>query len=374
MSFLTILLSPINLFFAILIAGFTIGRIRIHKATLGISGILFVSIFIGAMISIFVPDTHGQHISDIQSAMKTFSTLGSSLFVSVIGLQTGFSLKGNSKSSIASFAVGASMSLSGVIVMLLISTLDSTTNLSTLLGILCGALTSTPGLSSVCELLGDDADNAVIGYSHAYFCGVLLAVIFSQILTRNNEKNDSKTIASNRNSNKLYLELVLIINAALLGSIFDKMCSDILNMAIGNTAFTLLFGLIIGYVVQKTEKDEKTSSQVLNSFKNLGLAMFFAGTGFTTGLQSLNFEARAVIYGIVITLSAILFGLIICKLILHNYSLDTGFVVAGGMTSSPAYGAIGSKANENSINHFSFAYFGALIALIIAMQIVGRQL
>ena len=374
MSFLTILLSPINLFFLILIAGFAIGRIRICKMSLGISGILFVAIFIGAMISIFVPDTYGQHISAIQNALKTFSTLGSSLFVSVIGLQTGFSLKSNSKSSIVSFTVGASMSLSGVIVMLLISTLDSTTNLSTLLGILCGALTSTPGLSSVCELLGYDADNCVIGYSHAYFCGVLLAVIFSQVFTRNNEKNDNKTIPSNGNGSKIYPELVLIINTALLGSIFDKICSDILNMAIGSTAFTLLFGLIIGYIVQKTEKDEKTSSQVMNSFKNLGLAMFFAGTGLTTGLQSLNFEAKAVIYGIIITLSSILFGLIICKLIFRNHSLDVGFAVAGGMTSSPAYGAISSKANENSINHFSFAYFGALIALIIAMQIIVRQL
>lgn len=34
------------------------------------------------------------------------------------------------------------------------------------------------------------------------------------------------------------------------------------------------------------------------------------------------------------------------------------------------YGAISSNADVSSINHFSFAYFGALFSLVTAIQII----
>jgi predicted RNA-binding protein with PIN domain len=80
----------------------------------------------------------------------------------VIGLQTGFSIKNHSKNSVLAFVIGSFMSLSGVAVMLLLSLIDKSINYTFLLGILCGALTSTPGLSNVCERMGNGSENAVM--------------------------------------------------------------------------------------------------------------------------------------------------------------------------------------------------------------------
>ena len=138
MSMANVFLSPINLLLFILLLGLALGQIRIHKITLGIAGVLFAAILFGSFVKLSVFDIPIETLSNIQATMKTFSTLGSSLFVSVIGLQTGLSLKNNSKGSITAFIVGVLMSLSGVVVMLLISLLDHTTSYSTLLRILSG--------------------------------------------------------------------------------------------------------------------------------------------------------------------------------------------------------------------------------------------
>ena len=87
-------------------------------------------------------------------------------------------------------------------------------------------------------------------------------------------------------------------------------------------------------------------------------------------MQSIDFEVKAIIYGVTITLITIIFGFFISKIMFSDAFSDIGFIVAGGMTSSPAYGAISNRAAVISSNLFSFAYFGALISLIIALQII----
>ena len=370
MSIANIILSPFNLLFLILLVGFAIGRIRIRKITLGIAGVLFAAILVGALIKIFLPNEHTTVLATTETTMKTFKTLGSSLFVSVIGLQAGFSLKNNSKGSVMAMIAGALMSLTGVTVMLLISVLDRSISDSTLLGVLCGALTSTPGLSGVCELLGNDANAAVIGYGCSYFGGVLLAVILSQVFVRDREKAVTLSQEGNKNSSKTYSELILICVSALLGNLFGEIFKSCFGITIGSTAFTLLFSLLIGLIVKNSNTKAIPSSASLSIFKILGLALFFVGTGFATGIQSVSFDIKTVLYGILITLTSITCGILASKSLFSRFTLDTGFVIAGGMTSSPAYGAIADYAREESSSHFSFAYFGGLIALVIAIQIM----
>ena len=106
MSCLTILLSPINLLFFMIVAGLAIGRIRIKSISVGIAGILFAAIFIGFLMNKLIPNESREIIANAQSALKTFSKLGTALFVSVIGLQTGFSIKNHSKESVFAFSIG----------------------------------------------------------------------------------------------------------------------------------------------------------------------------------------------------------------------------------------------------------------------------
>jgi putative transport protein len=369
MSFLTILLSPINLLFLIIIIGFVVGKLHIHNVSFGIAGVLFVAIAIGLLIKQPMIKATNEIINNLQSTMKIYSQLGSSLFVSVIGLQTGLSLKRNSKSSIMAFVIGVLMSLSGIIVVLFISLFDHMIGYTTLLGILCGSLTSTPGLSSVCELIENDTSAVIISYSCSYFGGVLITVTLTQALMRNRES--TKISKSNNNpTSKIWPEMILISFTALIGITFGELTSRFLRISFGSTAFTLLFGLCIGYVVQKVRGSTLLSSMILNTFKSLGLSLFFVGTGFNAGIQVIQFDIKTVVYGALISLTAILFGIALCKLCFRSYPLDIGFVIAGGMTSSPAYGAIDTHAKEDSLNYFSFAYLGGLVALIFALQII----
>lgn len=372
MSFLNVLFSPFTLLFGLILVGFIVGKLRIYRISLGIAGVLFVSILAGILINNLFSETHEKIIADLQAEMKTFSTLGSSLFVSVIGLQTGFSIKNNSKKSLICFLIGFLMSLSGVLTMLLISTLDQTISYPSLLGILCGALTSTPGLSSVCDLIGNSNSEAIWGYGCSYIFGVILVVLCVNLFTPktyNQPQSKPKTITQ---TSQIYPEIVLICITAMLGYILGNLNIPILNISIGSTACDLIIGLLIGYILKKFFVTTQISHQVFDSFRNLGLSLFFVGNGLTTGMKALKLDTRIVTYGMFITLSAILIGWLLCKLLLSKQRLHTGFVIAGGMTSSPAYGAISSQATELSVNCFSFAYFGSLLSLIAAIQVICR--
>ena len=178
MSFLAEFLSPFNLLFFIIIAGFAIGEIRIRRISLGIAGILFVAILAGFLIN--RPEEYVEILIGTQSTMKIFSKLGTSLFVSVIGLQTGSSVKNDSKESLMAFMIGSVMSISGVMFIQLLSALDKAISYPTLLGVLCGALTSTPGLSSVCELIGGGLELWVFLSARGHLRRIFRAVVFPQ--------------------------------------------------------------------------------------------------------------------------------------------------------------------------------------------------
>ena len=150
------------------------------------------------------------------------------------------------------------------------------------------------------------------------------------------------------------------------------MFASFFKIHLGTTASTLIVGLIIGLIINKTSLSKKFSAQCLNIFKNFGLALFFTGTGFATGTQDINFDIKTVFYGALITLTPIISGWFLCKITSRWIEIHKGFTIAGGMTSSPAYGSIASDKNKSSINCFSFAYFGAMILLVIALQIIAR--
>ena len=107
-----------------------------------------------------------------------------------------------------------------------------------------------------------------------------------------------------------------------------------------------MVGLLFGYIFCKNSKFNLISSQCLNAFRNLGLALFFAGTGFSTGSKNIVFDIRSILYGILITLTAIICGWTLCKFIRRKFPLHQGFIIAGGMTSIPAYGALAAVLRD----------------------------
>ena len=352
--------------------GKAVGNIRIRNFSIGISGILFVAIAIGFLSSRLITDMSINLLHYTIKVMKMLSVIGMPIFISAIGLQAGLHTKRSSKGSLIAFIIGGIMSMSGVLTMLLISKLDETISYPVLLGVLCGSLTSTPGLSTVCELWSSNIEEIVWGYGCSYLPSLILTMIISQKISRGTNKIKKEPIRKRIALNKVYPELILVSITALSGNALGSILEQILNASLGNTAYTLLMGLLVGCVARKQTTSSHLSSQVLNTIKKWGLAFFFAGTGFSIGTQPIFIDIRTMIYAELITITAIICGILICKIASQRQEVNAGIIIAGGMTSSPAYGSIDTQTTILSNDTFSFAYLGALISTVVAIQIVAR--
>ena len=368
MTVMNALLSPLPLLFLLITIGLAVGKVRIGRVSIGIAGVLFVAIVAGVLTRLLPPGADTDTLAAGQKALQIYAGLGSALFVSVIGLQTGLSVRHHTANAVTAFFIGAAMSASGTLLMLLISALDPTVNSPSLLGILCGALTSTPGLTDVCERLSDGSADAVLGYGCAYLPGVTLTVLFAQLFTRKKPAPRERTVESVVTGDRIGAALILIGATAALGQLLGGVRFSCRCISLGSTAGSLSAGLLLGALFR--HDDTAPEKRVLDTCRTLGLILFFAGTGFTAGIRMPGFRPKAILYGTLITLTAVFCGFLLCRAIPSSHRPSAGYLVAGGMTSSPAYGVLAPMAEEEDIGCFSFAYFGALLSLTVALQVI----
>lgn len=171
--------SVVILFFTAVAAGYLLGKVRIGGITPGSSGVLIVSVIIGAAISAF-----GSGTGEAAGSFSLLSSLGTALFVSCIGLSAGSSFSlGEKRRGIMCFLIGAGTTLVAFLFILAISRVFETDR-SVLLGILCGALTTTPALSALSGIEGVSQPLASAGYGAAYLFGVTVTVAAVQIADR----------------------------------------------------------------------------------------------------------------------------------------------------------------------------------------------
>ncbi len=371
MTVLNSLTSPISITFAVIILGYYFGRIKVLGVSLDLAGVLIVAVAAGWLLTIVNPIKEALSASDFQTNIKFFSSFGTALFVSVIGITTGYSLDIKRRKDMKAALIGSLMVISAFITMKLISVLDTDISISKLLGSLCGALTTTPGLSAASELKSIVAEEATLGYGCAYLLGVVFTVLFVQITTRKSTKIfEDKVCTEKSNSNKVALGgLVQIGFAVLIGRLLGNI--KILDFSFGNSGGMLCIGVAIGLII-KTYFSEKIASQkTLSHFRNLGLVLFFVGNGIPAGMQlGCGLEVKIVLYGSVMTIVSILVGALLYKIIFKNgVSAD---VVAGGMTSTPSIGILVEKDNSVKLGRYSLAYIGALLTIIMLVRIIFK--
>ena len=156
--------------------GLSLGKIKVKGVSLGLAWILFIGLIFGHF-SLNL-DEHLLHF------LKEFGLI---LFVYSIGLEVGPSFFSSFKNG------GKSLNLLSIIVIALsiITTLGiyslSDTSITSMAGILSGAVTNTPGLGAAQQAFSDlrhiDAPSIAAGYAIAYPMGVL-GVILSFIILR----------------------------------------------------------------------------------------------------------------------------------------------------------------------------------------------
>ncbi len=168
------------------ILGILIGKIKIFNVKLGIGGVLFAGLLVGHLGADFEP--HTLHF------IKEFGLI---LFIYSIGLEVGprfiSSLKSNGL-TLNLLATGIVV-LGFLIAVILKITFDIPTQV--IAGIMCGAVTNTPGLGAAQQVIQEQLSNpdlvveSGMGYAVAYPFGII-GIIFSMILIRKIFKIDTK--------------------------------------------------------------------------------------------------------------------------------------------------------------------------------------
>lgn len=367
MTFLSSLLAPISITFIVIIVGYYLGRIKFANISLDLAGVLIVAVFAGMFLAIITPCKVAFDINEYQSYMKFFSAFGTALFVSSIGIATGSILDFRKRKEIKAILVGSLMVASAFATMRIIFLADKNIAISKLLGSLCGALTTTPGLSAACELKNVIPEEVILGYGCTYLFGVVATVLFAQITTRKSNficKNDySKTYGC---ENKPALNgLIQIGFAVIFGRVIGSI--EIFGFSLGDSGGMLCSGIVIGLLVKKALPNKLLTNKKLTIFRSMGLSLFFVGNGIPAGVQIYSgFDIKVVLYGAIMTLIPIFFGLFLHKLFLNE--TPPAITIAGGMTSTPAIGVLTEKHRNISLSEYALAYFGALVTIVILIR------
>nr|MBQ4318568.1 YidE/YbjL duplication [Clostridia bacterium] len=383
-------ISVIFLVFIIGALGYLVGGISIKGVSLGTAGVLLVALLFGVFAS-YVPSfdigetTINLFNADLKSKFSLVSSLGTAMFVTAVGLIAGpkFFRTFNRK-SLAYIVMGIAVIASGALVAVVCVLLDPNLSADMAVGILTGALTSTPGLSAAKEV-ATDADAATAGYGIAYLYGVLGVVLFVQLVPRimrvNMEEERKNFVAANavkipEPKGKLakledfgfFPFFLAIAFGCLIGSI--KIPG--INFSLGTSGGTLVGGLIIGHFGRIGPLDCRIKKETLNFMRELGLVLFLIGAGVPGGVNFVsNLKLSYFLYGILMTTIPMIIGFIFAKFVFKLSVFNNLGSITGGMTSTPALGALISTAGTDDVaSAYASTYPIALVGIVLAAKII----
>ncbi len=371
MQVINFIISPIMLTFIAITFGLLISKIKIKGISLDLSAILIVSVLFGYLINFNNNLIDTINLLEISSFMKNISSLGTALFVSCIGLNAGYSLKFKGNKNWLFCLIGPLMVLASFIISKILVTWRLGVTKSTIAGLLCGALTTTPGLSVICEKSEIASQEVMLGYGCSYLFGTIFTVLSVQLITKSSSHSSKspKTFIPQQN-NSAFCSLMQIGVVIIIGKIIGNMTVPIIDFSLGSTGGILCIGILIGYLINNFAVNKVISKEIIDFIRNFGLALFFVGNGIPAGIElHKGFNLITIIIGIVLTVVPILIGFIICKLIFHKDLISTASIIAGGMTSTPAIGVISSKCDVE-YDKYSLTYVFALITIVLIFKYI----
>ena len=172
--------------------GLALGKLKVARVSLGLTWVLLIGILFGYLS--FNLDEHLLHF------MKEFGLI---LFVYSIGLQVGPGFFSSFKKG----GLSLNMLTIGIIALSIVTTLIiqyfSGESITTMAGILSGAVTNTPGLGAAqqanSDINGVDAPEIAMGYALTYpmgVIGVILSFLILRFLLRINSNQEEKVAES----------------------------------------------------------------------------------------------------------------------------------------------------------------------------------
>lgn len=380
------------------VVGYLLGRVTVKGVNLGTAGVFIVALLFGAFL---FDNLEGQlKVGDatfVKEALKIVENLGLIFFVTAVGFIAGPKFFRNMKKNFKSYVlIGFVIILSAglictacVLIGSKISSVDFDTFKATMVGLLAGALTSTPAFSASKEAvseLGAHLEDAVsAGYAIAYLFGVVGVVLFVQLvpkLAKADMKAELEKISvEHTEPKKSQVKKNSIINIDEFGFMAFALAA-VLGVAVGSvkvkgfslttTGGCILVALLFGHFGKIGKVSIMPKTDTLRTLRELGLMMFLIGAGISGGAKFVEyFEPIYFLYGAIMTLVPMVVGYIFAKYVLKMPLLNNLGSITGGMTSTPALGTLISVAGtEDVASAYAATYPIALICIVLASKLI----
>lgn len=360
--------------FVIAAIGYLIGGIKIRGVELGTAGVLLAALVFG-------------HFGvEIPSVVRNF---GLATFVASVGFIAGpkffRDFRKNAKNYIL---LGFLIILSGALCCVLTVKIGGIRP-ELAVGLLTGALTSTPGLAAAQEAAGEMSALATTGYAIAYPFGVVGVVLFVQLIPKmlkiDVDVERKKFAQANSAEIEPYRGKLVNIDGAgffaftlaltlgiLLGNVRVPLPGGA-EFSLGTTGGPLIVGLLFGHYAHIGPVDISISHSMLKVLRELGLMLFLVGAGVQGGagfVETLRSEGGMLfVYGAVMTLIPMLVGYVVAAKLLKLSLFNNLGSITGGMTSTPALGAlINTSGTPNVASAYAATYPIALVLVVLASQ------
>jgi len=395
----------------VICVGYLLGRITIKGVCLGTAGVFIVALIVGAIFKDQITGIRISEAGDYATAFKTMENLGLIFFITAVGLIAGPNFFTNFKKYFKSYillgiiiiAVGG---LSCVLCYFIGAGSESDHGyfVSMLVGILSGALTSTPAFSASkatavdmfaqgdAARAGQIEDAVTAGHGIAYIFGVVGVVLFVQLvpmILKANMDEERKKIAviksdEGRDVKRKLFEIdpygLFVFGLAtaigvIVGAIriplsakgYDGIC-----FSLTTTGGALLVSLIFGHFGHIGPVSLKVNKKVLEVFREIGLMLFLVGAGVPGGVEFINnFKPMYFVYGVIMTLIPMIVGFIFAKFVIKLPLFNNLGSITGGMTSTPALGTLISTTKSDDVaSAYAATYPIALVAVVIVSQLI----
>ena len=380
-----------TLFFMFVIAavGYLVGGIEIKGISLGTAGVLLMALVFGIVASQIPSFQLGEKTivlfdASVKPLYSMVSSLGTAMFVTAVGLIAGPKFfRGMNKASLSYVFMGVVIIGVGVITTLIVMKLGGLSS-SLAIGLLTGALTTTPGLSAAKEA-AMDPDAVTAGYGIAYIFGVLGVVFFVQLVPKflkvNMEEERKNFLAADTVKVKVVdkvlkkvdsLDFFPFMLTACLGMILGSIKIPGINFSLGSSGGALIMGLIVGHMGHVGKIDLSVSKSTLNFFRELGLMLFLIGAGVPGGVNFMQYvKLSYFIYGAVLTLVPMIVGYVLGKYVFKLSVFNNLGSITGGMTSTPALGTLIHTAGTDDVAAaYASTYPMAMVLIVLAAKLV----
>ena len=397
--------------FLVATLGYLLGSISIKGVSLGTAGVFLVAIAFGCICTIGglkdIPLIKMFYIQNEQSTLygyygKIIQNIGLVLFVASVGFIAGPNFFKNLKKNAKSYVLlGVTIILVGAVCAVAFTYLlgDGYGGADFAIGIMSGALTTTPGYSAALDAATEASQSMItLGYAIAYPFGVVGVVLFVQLVPKfmKADMDKERSLMKLGLEEKVKLEgsffkadefgvmpfALAAICGLVLGSIKIPLTSKGFNgtcFSLGTTGGVLIMCLIFGHFGHIGKLSLEIPDKTAKVFREFGLMLFLIGAGVAGGAQLVTqiskYGGIIILYGflggIVMTSLPMIVGFFIAKYVLKISLLNTLGSITGGMASTPALGTLISVAGTDDVaSAYAATYPMALVTVVFVSQFV----